>query len=52
MTEQIEILQRPLECFFRDLNLLWIAKTMFSMHLAGNRRWVPLNLRLGKGKVL
>ena len=26
----------------RALKVLWIAQRVFSMHLGGNRRWVPL----------
>ena len=45
MTEQIQILQRRLECISRDLKVLWIALNDFSMHLGGNRRWVPLSIQ-------
>ena len=42
MAEQIQILRRRLECFSRDLKVVWITKKVFSMHLGGNRRWVGL----------
>ena len=42
MTEQIQILQRHLECFSRDIKLLCIAFKVFSMYLGGNRGWVEL----------
>ena len=42
MAEQIQILRRRLECFSRDLKVVWIAKKVFSMHLGGNHRWVGL----------
>ena len=46
MTEQIQTLQLLLECISRDLKVLWIAKKVSSMHLGGNRRWVPLSKRV------
>ena len=42
MTEQVQILQRRLECLSRDLKVLWIALKVFSVYLRGRRRWVPL----------
>ena len=36
MTEQIQSLQRRLECFSRDLKVFWI----------GNRLWVPLTSQM------
>ena len=45
MTEQIQILQRRLECFSRALKELATALKVFSMYLGGNSRWVPLSLR-------
>ena len=42
MAEQIQILRRRLECFSRDLKVVWITKKVFSMHLGGKRRWVGL----------
>ena len=31
-----------LESISRDLKVLWIAQKVFSVHLEGKRRWVPL----------
>ena len=42
MTQQIQILQRRLECFSRDLKVLCIAWKVFLMYLGGNRRRVAL----------
>ena len=42
MTKQIQILQRRLEYFSRDLKVLWIALKVFSKYSGGNRRWVLL----------
>ena len=35
-------LKQAIECISRDLKVPWIAQKVFSMHLEGNRRWVPL----------
>ena len=42
MTEQIQLLQRRLECISRDPKVLWIAQKVFLIYLRGNRCWVPL----------
>ena len=44
MTEQIQSLQRRLECVSRYLKVLWIAQKVFSVYLGGHRRWMPLIL--------
>ena len=42
MTEQIQIFCGRLECISKDLKVLWITQKVFSMHLGGKCRWVPL----------
>ena len=44
VAEQIQILQRRLECFSRALKVLWIALKVFSMYLGRKRRWMGRSL--------